>query len=66
MTLEDVRGLSLFQTRAVSEAVKDEQTGLYVVECLNRLFTGYYSGINGYSVSKTGYLVFICRLLQGH
>lgn len=45
MTLEDVRGLSLFQTRAVSEAVKDEQTGLYVVECLNRFFTGDYGEI---------------------
>lgn len=45
MTLNDIKGLPLFQTAAIAEAAKDPETQKYIVTCLQRLFSGDYGDI---------------------
>lgn len=45
MTLDDLRKISVYQTRSIAEACKDEHTHAYVVSCLRRFYSGDYGEI---------------------
>ena len=45
MTLEDLRKIKTFQTRTIAEACRDEETKIYIINCLQRFFTGDYGEI---------------------
>ena len=46
MTLEDIKQLPILQTRGIAEAVnKEPKTHAYIVECLNRFYSGDYGEI---------------------
>ena len=46
MTLEDIKKQDLLQTRSIAEACKGSQeTHAYIIECLNRFFSGDYGEI---------------------
>lgn len=47
MTLQDVRKIPTFQTRALAEDAKDSpETLAYLVNCLNRMYAGDYGEID--------------------
>ena len=45
MTLNDLREIPLLQTRSIADACEDPKTKAYVVECLQRYFSGDYGEI---------------------
>lgn len=45
MKLEDMKKLQTLQTATIAEAMKDEDTFFYVVECLNRFYSGDYGEV---------------------
>lgn len=46
MTLEDLKRISVFQTRTIAEVCKrSPETHLYIVECLQRFYKGDYGEI---------------------
>lgn len=46
MTLEDLRKLPLLQSATIAHICeKDEQTTIYILECLNRFYSGDYGEI---------------------
>lgn len=40
MTLKELRDLELYQTAAVGEAAADPDTGVYIMECVERFYNG--------------------------
>ena len=45
MTLADLKQFKTLQTRTIATACQDQQTFLYVVDCLNRFYAGDYGEI---------------------
>lgn len=46
MTFEDLKRIPLLQTRSIADAVEQEpETHAYIVQCLNRFYTGDYGEI---------------------
>lgn len=45
MTLEDMKQLQTLQTATIAEDMKDEETFFYVVNCLNRFYSGDYGEV---------------------
>lgn len=45
MTMDDLKKISVFQTRTIAEACKDVQTFAYVSDCLSRFYQGDYGEI---------------------
>lgn len=45
MTLDDVKKITVLQTRTIAAACKDPDTHNYVVECLKRFYSGDYGEI---------------------
>lgn len=46
MTLEDIKKIDILQTRTIAEDTnKDPETIKYIIECLNRYFSGDYGEI---------------------
>ena len=45
MELSDLKKLQTLQTATIAEAMKDEGTFFYVVECLNRFYAGDYGEV---------------------
>lgn len=46
MTLEDLKKIPVYQTKSIAEAAKDEETLLYILECLHRFHSGDYGEIS--------------------
>lgn len=45
MTLSDIQQIKVLQTRAIAAACTDEKTLFYVIDCLNRFYSGDYGEI---------------------
>lgn len=53
MTMDDLKKISVFQTRTIAEVCKrSPETHLYIVECLQRFYKGDYGEI---CAEDTGY-----------
>jgi len=52
MTLEDLKKISVFQTRTIAEVCKrSPETHAYIVECLQRFYKGDYGEIGTYDTA---------------
>lgn len=45
MKPEDMKQFPLLQTRSTAEAMKDEATLMYVIDCVNRFYKGDYGTV---------------------